>query len=162
MTCLQYWRFFFFRAIHFIVISSDHIQPVSVYGPRDQIGILYLRHIRRLHTARLPIYLYYFFCIMEQGTFCRSFAALYNFAPPLLPTEIYAPAHDPSSSVTCNEPWLSKQDVQGSVGKKGTGKKGTGKNGNRKKKAQGKNGTGKKGTKCMIGKNGTIFFQLFQ
>ena len=30
------------------------------------------------------------------------------------------------------------------------------------KKAQGKNGTGKNGTKCMIGKNGTIFFPLFQ
>ena len=30
------------------------------------------------------------------------------------------------------------------------------------KKAQGKNGTGKNGTKCMIGKNGTILFQLFQ
>ena len=28
------------------------------------------------------------------------------------------------------------------------------------KKAQGKNGT--LGTKCMIGKNGTILFQLFQ
>ena len=47
-----------------------------------------------------------------------------------------------------------------SVGKNGTGKKGTGKNGTGKK-AQRKNGTGKNGTKCMIGKNGTILFQLF-
>ena len=30
------------------------------------------------------------------------------------------------------------------------------------KKAQGQNGTGKNGKKCMIGKNGTILFQLFQ
>ena len=48
-----------------------------------------------------------------------------------------------------------------SVGKKGTGKKAQEKMA-QEKKAQGKNGTGKKGTKCMIGKNGTIFFQLFQ
>ena len=48
-----------------------------------------------------------------------------------------------------------------SVGKNGTGKKAQEKMA-QGKKAQGKNGTEKNGTKCMIGKNGTIFFQLFQ